>query len=134
MPSSGKHFHFHGPVGSVATGSHSAAQAGTGHTAHIDHREGADLAALIPLLRELASEIGSLPSAEKRDELTAHVELAQHEADKKDNPDPGRIKRALDVVKSGAEGLEHGGKIITLCNKAYNVIAPLVGLPPSPLQ
>jgi hypothetical protein len=37
------------------------------------------------------------------------------------------------VVKSGAEGLEHGGTIITLCNKAYNVVAPLLGLPPSPL-
>lgn len=117
----------------VSTGSHSPTQTGTGHTASIDHREGADLAALIPLLQELAREIGAHPSAAKRDALTAHVELAQHEADKKNAADPGRIKRALDVIKSGAEGLEQGGRILALCHKAYNVLAPLLNLPSSPL-
>ncbi len=132
MPQSGQYIHVHGNA-AISTGSHSAPLAGKGHSAHIDHRQGADLAVLIPLLQELAQEIGNLSSAEKRDELIAHVELAKHEAGKKDNPDPGRIKRALDVVKSGAEGLEHGGKIIALCNKTYNAVAPLLGLPPSPL-
>ncbi len=124
----------------VSTGSHSPTQTGTGHTASIDHREGADLAALIPLLQELAREIAAHPTAEKRDDLTAHVELAQHEAGKKEAADPNRIKRALDVIKSGAEGLksgaeglEQGGRILALCHKAYNVLAPLLNLPSSPL-
>jgi hypothetical protein len=93
-----------------------------------------DLAVLIRLLQELAQEIGKLASAEKRDELTAHVELAQQQAGKKDNPDLGCIKRALAVVQSGAEGLEHSGKVIALCNKVYNVVAPLLGFPLSPLS
>ena len=133
MPATGPIFNIGNVSGgfAVTAGSRSPAQAGTGHTANIDHREGADLAALVPLLQELGQEIGKLPSADKRDELTAHVELAQHEAHNAANP--GRIKRALEVIKSGAEGLDQGGKIITLCNKAYNVIAPLLGLPPSPL-
>ncbi|MBK8908176.1 MAG: TIR domain-containing protein [Rhodospirillales bacterium] len=117
----------------VSAGSHSPAQAGTGHTASVDHCEGADLAALTSLLQELAKEIAAHPSAEKRDELTAHVELAQHEAGKKEAADPNRIKRALDVIKSGADGLEQGGKILALCHKAYNVLAPLLNLPSSPL-
>lgn len=90
------------------------------------------MAALISLLQELAQEIGNLTSAGKCEGLIAHIELAQHEASKKD-PDPGRIKRALDAIKSGAEGIEQGSKIIALCKKAYNVLAPLLGLPPSPL-
>lgn len=89
MPPSGPVFNIGTVSGglAVAAGSHSAAQSGTGHTANIDHREGADLAALVPLLQELGKEIGQLSSAEKRGELTAHVELAQHEAVKKDTPD-----------------------------------------------
>ena len=133
MTSPAQHFHFY-RNGAVSTGSRSAAQAGVGHTAHVEHRQGADLSDLMPLLRELAQEIERLPPIEKRDELAAHVELAQHEVGKTDRPrDAGRIKRALDVVKAGADGLENSGKIMILCNKAYNVIAPLLGLPPSPV-
>lgn len=117
----------------ISTGGHSAAQAGSTQTAQIDHRQGADLAELVPLLRHLVDEIGRLPSGEKRDALTAHVELAQHEATNKDKADPGRIKRALDIVKSSAEGLENSGKIIALCRRAYDALAPFVGPSQSPL-
>lgn len=136
MSSSGPTFNIGNLSGGLAftAGGHSTAQAGTGHSAHVEHRQGADLADLMPLLQELEAEINKLPSTQKRDDLAAHVEVAQHEAAKTDKPrDAGRIKRALDVVKSGAEGLENSGKIITLCNKAYNVLAPLLGFPPSPL-
>lgn len=135
MPSTGPSITVTGGSATIAisTGGHSAAQAGSAQTAQVDHRQGADLAELVPLLQHLVDEIGRLPSGERRDALTAHVELAQHEADKKDEADPGRIKRALDVVKSTAEGLEQVGKIIALCSKAYNALAPFVGLSQSPL-
>ena len=133
MPSSGPSFTITAANVAISTGSHSAAQSGEGHTAHVEHRQAADLANLMPLFRELVEEIGRLSSPEKRDELTAHVELAQHEAGKTEKADIGRIKRAVDVVKFGVEGLENSGRIISLCNGAYKVLAPLLGLPLSPL-
>ncbi|MBX3516760.1 MAG: TIR domain-containing protein [Rhodospirillales bacterium] len=135
MPSTGPSITVTGGSATIAisTGGHSAAQAGSAQTAHIDHRQGADLAELMALLQHLIEEIGKLPAGDGRDALTAHVELAQHEAGKKDQAEPGRIKRALDVVKSGAEGLEQGGKIIALCSEAYNALAPFLGLPQPPL-
>lgn len=135
MPSTGPSITVTGGSATIAisTGGHSAAQAGSAQTAHIDHRQGADLAELIPLLQHVLDEIAKLPAGNRRDALTAHIELAQHEAGKKDKAEPGRIKRALDVVKSTADGLEQGGKIIALCSEAYNALAPFLGLPQSPL-
>jgi hypothetical protein len=74
-----------------------------------------------------------VPSAKARTTLAAHVQAAQAEAERQDKADAGRIQRALDAVRSGAEVLENGGKIVELCNKAYGVLAPFLGLPPSPL-
>jgi internalin A len=136
MPGSGPIFNIGtvaGPL-AVSTGSHSAAQAGEGQTAHIDQRQGAALTELVPLLQELAQEIARLDSGGKRNKLAAHIEDAQREAGQNTATSPGGIKGALDAIKSSAEGLEQSGKIISLCNKAYNVIAPLLSLPPSPLS
>lgn len=77
-------------------------------------------------------EIGMLTSAKARDTLAVNAAVAEAEA-AKEKPDPDRIKTALEAIKSGAAVLEDGGKIITLCNKAYNLLATLLGLPPSPL-
>jgi len=121
-----------GPI-SFVPGDHSVAQAGSAHTAHVDHRQGADLAALSPLLQELTQEIGRLTSVKAYDELTQHLQVVQTEVAKDEEPDAGKIEFALKAMKKGAEGLEDGGKIITILNKAYNVAAPLFGFPPLPL-
>lgn len=125
--SSGQNVQFFGDVGAVTLGSHSAAQAGTGHTANINHRQGADLAELILLLSQLAHEIAALPTRQARDALTAHLNTAEAEAAKKDKADCSMITSALDAIKSGAEVLENGGKIVSLSSKAYNVVAPFWG-------
>lgn len=117
---------------SISTGDHSSAQSGTGHSAHVEHHEAADLVALTPILQQLAQAIGELPSAKARDTLTAHVQAAQAEAGKPGKPDPGLIRRALDQIKPAAEALDHGEKIVALCARAYQVLAPYLGLPPSP--
>jgi len=114
-------------------GDHSALQSGTGNIAHITQREGSGLSALTPLLAELLREIGDVPLPKAREILAAHIQAAQAEAAKPDKPDPDVIKNALVKVKSGAEMLEDGGKIIGLCNQAYNVLASIFALPPSPL-
>lgn len=111
---------------SVSTGDHSAALAGTGQTAHVAHAEGPDLSVLGPLFQALAGAIGELSSPEARDTLGAHVRVAEAEAGKKDQPNPHLIKRALDAIKPAAEVLEGGEKIVALCNKAYQVLAPFL--------
>ena len=116
-----------------STGNHSALQSGTGNIANITHREGSGLSALTPLLSELLREIGDMSQPKAREKLTAHVQAAQAEVAKPDQPDPDVIKNALVKVKSSAEILKDGGKIIGLCNRAYSVLATLFGLPPSPL-
>lgn len=117
---------------SISTGDHSAAQAGTGHTAHIAHTQGVDLAVLGPLLREIAVAIAELSSPKARETLAAHVRDAEAEAGKKDQADPGLVKRALDAIKHGGEAIEGGEKIVGLCHKAYQVLAPFLGIPPLP--
>ena len=124
MPSSGTSILISGGVVTSSTGDGSAAQSGSGHIANIENRLGADLD---PVLQQLADEIGKLTAKAKREELGTHLQPARAEAGKA-KPDVGRIKRALDAVKSGAEGLEQGSKIIGFCNKAYNVVAPYLNL------
>lgn len=111
-----------------ATGDHSAAQTGANSVANVGHREETDLAALTPLLQELLAAIGELPSAKAREALTAQVLAA-----KKDPPEPGRIKQAVDAIKPAAEALEGGEKILALCGKVYRLLGPLLGLPTLPL-
>lgn len=116
-----------------SAGDHSALQSGTGNIANITQREGSGLSALTPFLAELLREIGEVPLPKPREILTAHAQAAQAEAVKPDKPDPDVIKNALVKVKASAEMLEDGGKIIGLCNQAYNILASIFALPPSPL-
>lgn len=134
MPS-GPVFNIQKVYGGVAntSGDNSPAQSGASHAAHIGDRLGIDPAALLPIFQALQQEIGRVTDIHRREALNDHIELAQIEAGKPANADPGRIKRALDAIGRGAEGLENGGTIIGLCNKAYNALAPLFGLPSSPL-
>ena len=111
---------------SVSTGDHSAALTGRGQTAHIAHTEGANLSQLGPLFQELAGAIGELPLPQGRDTLATHVRVAEAEVGKKDKADPGVLKRALNVIKPAAEVIEGGEKIVALCNKAYQVLAPFL--------
>jgi len=117
----------------ISSGSHSAAQSGSGNTAQIDHGPATDLSVLAPLLQELARAIGELPSAKARAMLTPHAQAARAEAHEQDQPDPGIIKRALDAIKPAAEVLDSGEKIVALCNRAYQALSQFTGLPPSPL-
>jgi len=111
---------------SVSGGDHSVAQSGMDQTAHIAHTQGVDLAVLGPLLHELAGAIGELSSPKARDTLAAYVRVAEAEAGKKGKPDPGLIRRAIDAIKPAAEVLEGGEKIVGLCHKAYQVLAPFL--------
>ncbi len=120
-----------GPVSNLAlsTGDHSAAQTGANSVANIGHREGSDLSALTPVLQELLAAIAELPSAKARETLTQHVQTAQNALVEQNPPEPGRAKQALDAVNSAAEVLEGGEKILGLCSKLYQLVAPLLGLP-----
>jgi hypothetical protein len=134
MPKPDINIHVTGnPNIALTTGDHSAAQTGSNNVANVGHREGTDLSALTPLLQELLAAIVDLPSAKARETLTPHVQVAQAEVVKKEKPEPGRIKQALDSIKPAAEVLEGGEKIVTLCNKAYQLLAPFLGLPILPL-
>jgi hypothetical protein len=117
----------------VTTGDHSAAQAGTGHTANIGHREGVDLAELEPLARELLALVEALAPSGIRDKLKPEADTVVAEVVKGGQANGGVIKKALAAIKSSADSLEDGGKIIDLCHRAYQVAAPVLGLPPSPL-
>lgn len=120
-----------GPVSNLAlsTGDHSAAQTGANSVANIGHKEGIDLAELPPLFQELLAAIAELPSAKARETLTQHVQTAQNALVEQNPPEPGRAKQALNAVKSATEVLEGGEKILGLCNKLYQLAAPLLGLP-----
>ncbi|MFZ0256399.1 MAG: toll/interleukin-1 receptor domain-containing protein, partial [Gammaproteobacteria bacterium] len=61
----------------VTSGDHAPAQAGTGHSAYIDHAQGTDRAAFTALLQELAQEIDRLTSAKARNTLKQHFEVVQ---------------------------------------------------------
>jgi hypothetical protein len=39
----------------------------------------------------------------------------------------------LKVIEVTGKAVDAGSKIINLCNHGYNIVAPLFGLPPSPL-
>ena len=93
-------------------GDHSAALSGTGHTAHVDHREGADLSTLLPRLQEIAAAINDLGSDKAREALNADARTLKAEVAKGDKADPGVARRALDAIKLGAKVLQEGGKIV----------------------
>ncbi|MCM8623294.1 MAG: TIR domain-containing protein [Candidatus Accumulibacter sp.] len=135
MPSSGLNLNISGGNASIAisTGDHSISQTGNGNTAQVGHKEGSELAALLPLVQELLQAIAELSSPRARETLKTHAEVVAAGIAKPEKSDPGRIKQAFDAIKSGADMLEDGGRIIGLCNKAYQVLAPVLGLPPSPL-
>lgn len=131
--SSGTNINITATTVALTTGDKSPAQAGSSHNAHVGDRQGADPSALIPMFQELLRAISEQPSRKAQQTLTAQVQLAQAEVSKAEKADPDVIKRALEATKSGAEVLENGAKIISLCSKAYNAVGPLFGLPPSPL-
>jgi internalin A len=115
----------------ISTGAHSAAQQGSDQQAHVAHHAGVDVAAIMPLLEALIREIQAT-SLQNREQLVADLRAAE-KAQSKGEPEPGRITQVLDAVKASADGLENGGRIISLCTKAYNLIAPALGVPPLPL-
>ncbi len=112
----------------ISTGAHSAAQQGSDQQAHVAHHAGVDVAAIMPLLEALIREVQAT-SLQNRAQLVADLRSAASEGE----PEPGRITQVLDAVKASADGLENGGRIISLCTKAYNLIALALGVPPLPL-
>jgi hypothetical protein len=116
----------------ISAGDHSAFQSGIGHTTRVDHRQGAELSALIPVLRDIAAAIAELPSTKARETLGAHAQAAETEVRKGCEPDASLIRRALDAIKSGAEMFDEGAKVVALCEKAYQAVAPYLSLPSSP--
>lgn len=117
----------------ITQGDHSAAQAGTGHTANITHRQDADYAALIPLLHELRLEVDSLPAPESaRTKLAAHVETVKTELEKREKADSGIITTALNAIKTGGELLDGGVKFAEKLKSIYQMLTPVFGLPPLP--
>jgi hypothetical protein len=119
-----------GNVSNLGVGDHHQQQSGSGSTANMAHQEGIDLAALAPLLAALLIEIRNSPKDEGKSALTAKVQEVQTEAAKA-KPDPKAIGTAVESIKNTAEVLGYGEKIALLCTKAYDVVAPCLGLPPS---
>ena len=124
--------HYYAPVAQLH-GDHSQTQTGDSNTQNMTHVESPELSSLSPMLQQLLAAIGDVPSAKACSRLNEHVHVAQLEVDRNDKADANRIKGALVAIKSGAEVLENGGKIVTLCNKAYQTLAALLGWPSSPL-
>lgn len=122
-----------GSLVSINTGDRAVSQAGSHQTAQVGHRQGSDLTELWPILAELLEAVAAVSSAKARENLASDIEVIRVEAAKGDTADPKLIESTLELVKSGARVLDDGGKIISLCNKAYQVLAPVFGLPPSPL-
>jgi internalin A len=127
MPPARQNIHVYGNA-AISTGSHSPAQQGSDQQAHVAHHAGVDVAAIMPLLEALIREVQAT-SLQNRAQLVADLRSAASEGE----PEPGRITQVLDAVKASADGLENGGRIISLCTKAYNLIALALGVPPLPL-
>lgn len=136
QPMSQPNIHVHASDGAqvaINTGNRAVSQAGSHQTAEVGRRQGSDLSELGPILAELLAAVGEVSSAKARERLAPQIEVVQAESTKDAAADPKLIESTLKAVKSGAELLEDGGKIISLCNKAYQVLAPAFGLPTSPL-
>lgn len=130
MPPPQQNIHVYGNA-AISTGSHSAAQQGSDQQAHVAHDAGVDVAAIMPLLEALIRELQAT-SLQNRERLVADLHAAE-KAQSKGEPELARTKQVLEAVKASADGLENGGRIISLCTKAYNLIAPALGVPPWPL-
>jgi len=115
-------YNFHGPVASMATGDHSAAQSGVGHVANIGHQEHADLSALMPLFAELTAAITTLSSQSQRDELSTPLALASSEIAKGAHAKPSVVKRAFDAMSVVA----NVGSIGDLLAKGYGLLMPFL--------
>jgi len=112
--------HFHAPVTGVAmsTGDHSPAT--------VNQTQGADLSALAHQIR---AAIEALDASDDRDKLLSHAEKLVAEAGKPGAADPVTLKGALDAIKDGADYIEAGGMIASLCAAAYTLLGPVLGLP-----
>lgn len=115
------------------TGDHSAAQSGSNNTARVAHSVGTVFSELAPLLRDLVAAVAELPSARAREALIVHAQAAEAEVSAKAEPDVGLVKGTLDKISSAAKAIDSGEKVLTLCSKAYKVLAPVLGLPSLPL-
>ena len=96
-------------------------QLGISNTAKQVHKEGLDLATLMPLLTELLAEIGKLPYAEVK-KIDPDVQVIEAEA-AKDKPDANNLATAVDKVKLGVEAMGYGEKFTEICLKISAYIA-----------
>lgn len=115
--------HFHAPVTGLAMST------GDRSPATVNQTQGADLSALVPLARDLLAAIDALGPGKARDKLRPRAETLLAEAEKKHGADSATLKDALKAIKDGADYIEAGGTIIDLCNKAYTLLGPVLGLP-----
>lgn len=78
-------------------------------------------------MKELLRAIEEFSSPEARATLTPHVDAVKEEA-RKERPDAGRIRQALDAidctVKKSSGILEGGERIAGLLYRAYQHLAP----------
>ena len=109
-----------GPVTNVTTttGDHSPAT--------VNQTQGADLSALA---REIRAAIDALGASDDRDRLLPHAEKLVAEAGKPGAAESVTVRDTLKAIKNGADYIDAGGTIIDLCNKAYTLLGPVLGLP-----
>ena len=113
-------FNINAPVGALS------AITGNQSPATVNQTQGADLSALA---REIRAAIVALGASDDRDRLIPHAEKLVAEAGKPGAAESVTLKNALEAIKLGSDGIEAGGTIIDLCNKAYTLLGPVLGLP-----
>ena len=106
----------------LSTGNGSPAQAGSNQTANINQPKGVELSEFVRLLGELGLAINQVNSTKARETLQGHIVQAQTESEKP-SPDKNLLQRTLETIKSGADMLEDGGKIIGICSKALEYLS-----------
>lgn len=120
QPSNQVTFNINAPVGalSATTGDHSPAT--------VNQTQGADLSALAHQIR---AAIEALGASDDRDRLLPHAEKLVAEAGKPGAAESVTLKGALDAIKDGADYIEAGGTIASLCAAVYTLLGPVLGLP-----
>ena len=129
----GNVFNINAQTVAVTTGNRSPAMAGDGQAANVAYEEGAGLADLEALGRELLEAIQALQTDSHKAALAPLADAVAKEAAKGLEADGKKIMDSLKTIEATGKAFDAGAKIFELCNKGYKILAPLLGLPPSPL-
>ena len=110
---------YHNSNHAESHGKKSQAVAGQGNVTTHTEQHGVDPEQMVALLEALRAEIASLDPGRAREKLEGHLTAVQAEVAKPDGDrDRGVIKGALDAIKTIADALDDGGRIMGHLAKA----------------